>query len=325
MTDKMKNINWGIIGCGDVTEKKSGPAFNNIRGSHLHAVMRRDADKARDYALRHHVPKWYHESADLINDPDVNAIYIATPPSSHESLAIAALQAGKPVYLEKPMSTDSGSAKRIAAAAASYNIKLCIAHYRRQIPLFQKIRELLDNHYIGDIRIVNMQLLQSLPAHAGYNWRLDPSVSGGGFFHDLAPHQLDLLYYFFDEPKYIKGTSLNQGGYYAADDAVAGTLVFKQGIVMNGMWSFTVPASMQRDSCEIIGSEGSMHFSIFRMENLSVTKNGQVEEMYFDPLPHVQQPMIEKVVEYFSEQGPNPCSGDDGVVVMEMIDAFTKK
>ena len=134
----MKQINWGIIGCGDVTEIKSGPAFNIIKNSTLVAVMRRNAEKAKDYARRHHVPKWYADAASLINDPDVNAIYIATPPSSHEEYTLAVLQAGKPVYVEKPMSVNAASAINIANAAIEKNIKLSVAHYRRMQPLYQK-------------------------------------------------------------------------------------------------------------------------------------------------------------------------------------------
>src|SRR4029079_2162368 len=120
----MKQINWGIIGCGDVTEIKSGPAFNKVKNSSLVAVMRRNAEKAKDYAYRHKVPKWYADATSLINDPEVSAIYIATPPSSHEEYTLAALQAGKPVYVEKPMSVNAASAVRMANAAKEKNIKL---------------------------------------------------------------------------------------------------------------------------------------------------------------------------------------------------------
>ena len=92
----MKLLKWGFIGCGEVTEKKSGPAFNDVEGSEVIAVMSRNADKARSYAERHHVKRWYTDAQELINDPDVNAIYIATPPSSHATFAIMAMRAGKP-------------------------------------------------------------------------------------------------------------------------------------------------------------------------------------------------------------------------------------
>ncbi|MCX6333190.1 MAG: Gfo/Idh/MocA family oxidoreductase, partial [Bacteroidia bacterium] len=81
-------INWGIIGCGNVTEVKSGPAFNKVNNSRLIAVMRRDAVLAEDYASRHNVPKFYTDASKLINDPEINAVYIATPPSSHAEYAL---------------------------------------------------------------------------------------------------------------------------------------------------------------------------------------------------------------------------------------------
>src|SRR5438067_9879234 len=139
-----------MIGCGDVTEIKSDPAFNKIKNSSLVAVMRRDGEKAKDYAHRHGVAKWYNNANDLINDPDVNAIYIATPPSSHEEYTIAALQAGKPVYVEKPMSVNRISAGRMADAARKKNGKLVVAHYRRAQPLFKKIKQLIDERTIGN-------------------------------------------------------------------------------------------------------------------------------------------------------------------------------
>src|SRR5664279_2188635 len=135
----MKEIRWGIIGCGDVTEVKSGPAFNKVKNSSLIAVMRRNGEKAKDYATRHHVPKWYDDATKLINDKDVNAIYIATPPSSHEAYTMAALQAGKPVYVEKPMTINFSSALRMAHAAENTGIKMCIAHYRRGQPYFNTV------------------------------------------------------------------------------------------------------------------------------------------------------------------------------------------
>src|SRR6059058_2009766 len=127
MNKKLEEVRWGIIGCGDVTEVKSGPALSLVPHSRLVAVMRRNAEKARDYAHRHCVPKWYADAEELINDPEVNAIYIATPPSSHEEYALRALKVGKPVYLEKPMSLNAASARRIASAAKNSGLPLTVA------------------------------------------------------------------------------------------------------------------------------------------------------------------------------------------------------
>jgi len=128
-------IKWGIIGCGDVTEIKSGPAFNKVKDSCLVAVMRRDNNQAKDYARRHNVAKWSIDANGLINDPDINAIYVATPPSSHEEYTIAALNAGKNVYVEKPMGLNAAAARRMAKASGDNNVKLVVAHYRRAQPM----------------------------------------------------------------------------------------------------------------------------------------------------------------------------------------------
>lgn len=325
----MGQIQWGIIGCGDVTEVKSGPAFNKVPNSKLVAVMRRNAEKAKDYALRHGVTKWYSDANELINDPEVTAIYVATPPLQHEEYTLAALQAGKPVYIEKPMAVNAAAAKRIEETAASTKIPVSIAHYRREQPIFKKVKELLDSHAIGDIRMINLQLFQpdksAMIAKTEENWRINPEVSGGGLFYDLAPHQLDLMLYFFGAPKLIRGISLNQAGYYKADDMSSGSILFENDALFTGTWCFSVPEEETKDHCEIIGSEGKLSFSIFEHNPVLLIRKGKTEKFSFDKLMHVQQPMIEKVVQYFLGNSPNPCSAEDGVTVMQMIDDFVRR
>jgi predicted dehydrogenase len=325
----MDQIRWGIIGCGDVTELKSGPAFNKVPNSKLVAVMRRSAAKAEDYARRHKVPKWYSDAQQLIEDPEVNAIYIATPPQSHEEYTLKAFAAGKPVYVEKPMALNCRSAERMLQASLDNKIKLTIAHYRREQPRFKTIKSMLEEKVIGEVRLVNLRLYQpplsSLHIQTEVPWRIDPSVSGGGLFHDLSPHQLDLIQYFFGLYEKASGFSMNQAGLYQADDLVAGNIVFKNGMVFNGAWCFTASKSGQADWVEIIGSEGTIAFTTFTTHHFILHKNGREEVFQFDELEHVQQPMIEAVVKYFLDKRDNPCSAHSGVETMHIIDAFTKK
>ena len=325
----MKKINWGIIGCGDVTEVKSGPAFNKVSHSALVAVMRRNAGKAADYARRHGVPKWYDDAQQLIDDPEVNAIYIATPPQSHEDYTIRALQAGKPVYVEKPMSTGAASAARMLQASVDTGMKLSVAHYRKEQPRFKKVKALLEAKAIGAVRMVNLLLVQppqsSLIAKTDEFWRVDPAVSGGGLFHDLSPHQLDLLQYFFGDIEKAAGFSMNQAGLYPADDLVMGNVLFKNGVLFNGSWCFSGAEKEEKDIIEIIGSEGSIRFSIFSTHHITVSKKGEERVLPFDELPHVQQPMIDAVVKYFLDEAPNPSPAESAVTTMRIIDAFTKK
>jgi predicted dehydrogenase len=325
----MDKIRWGIIGCGDVTELKSGPAFNKVNNSELVAVMRRNGEKAEDYARRHAVPKWYDDAQKLIDDPDVNAIYIATPPQSHEDYTIRSLKAGKPVYVEKPMTINGASAERMLQASIDTGMKLCVAHYRKAQPRFKKLKALLDANEIGEVRLVNLQLFQPLQSaliiKTDEFWRVDPAISGGGMFHDLSPHQLDLMQYFFGAVEKASGFSLNQGGFYAADDLTVGSIIFKNGVVFNGNWCFTPAQGDGKDLVEIIGSEGKISFTCFTTHHFTISKNGKEEVMAFDELQHVQQPMIDAVVKYFLDEGPNPSTAESAVATMRIIDAFAQK
>lgn len=320
----MKKISWGIIGCGDVTEVKSGPAFNLVPDSELVAVMRRDAIKAEDYAKRHQVKKWYSNAGDLINDDDVNAIYIATPPAYHEEYTLQAFKAGKPVYVEKPMALDSAEAFRMMQAARQYSSKLSIAHYRRAQPKFLQILKLIKEKSLGDIISAEIIFRQSYRPGTEHTWRTNPAVSGGGLFHDLAPHQLDLMLYFFGLPLAVHGTSLNRASLYDADDYVNAEISFKENIKFKGSWDFNSPAGDEKDICEIKGTKGMIRFSVFSDMTELVTGE-ETSALVFDHLPHVQQPMIEQVVNYFLDRSPNPCSAEEGLDVMKMMDKITGK
>lgn len=320
-----KHINWGIIGCGDVTERKSGPAFNKVPGSSLVAVMRRDAAKAADYAQRHGVPNWFSDADELIHDNSVNAVYVATPPGMHEPYALAAMEAGKPVYIEKPMSVSVASCERMLAAAAKNGTKMCIAHYRRALPMFRHIRKLIEDKVIGDIRTVRISLLQSHKMQkaetAMENWRVNPAIAGAGLFYDLAPHQLDLVQFFFGQPLAAAGFSANQAGLYEAEDVVSGTMQLPGNILFTGQWSYQVDPELREDLFEINGSAGRIRFAVF--DTYVMLKTGKKEETFhFPPPDHIQQPMIAEVVMYFSGGSQNPCSGDDAIASMRVMEQF---
>ncbi len=317
-------IKWGIIGAGDVTEVKSGPAFGKVVHSQLVAIMRRNAAKAKDYAERHHVPTWYSDAQHLIDDPEVNAIYVATPPDTHAYYATAALQAGKPVYLEKPMTLDRLQAKELLQTQQACDGKLTVAHYRREQPYFKKVKELIDEH-IGTPRIVNLRFYQRpLSAETlqlpGMQWRLNPEQSGGGLFHDLAPHQIDLMYHFFGNIVSSKGMAHNQAKLYAAADTVSGQILFENDVLFSGQWAFNVNQDL--DVCEVVGSAGRISFSIFNYQPIELVNEDGVQHFTFETLPHVQQPMIAAVVSYFRGVGSNPCSAQEGYEVMCVLDNF---
>jgi len=325
----MGNIKWGIIGCGDVTEKKSGQAYNKIPGSSLVAVMRRDAAKAADYASRHGVSKWYSDAEQLLNDPEVNAVSIATPPAFHLEYVLVALNKGLNVYVEKPVTRNAAEALQMADAVKQTNGRLTVAHYRRALPMFLKVKELIENDTIGDVRTVQIRMWKTtepdLVARTETNWRVQPELSGGGYFHDLAPHQLDLMLFYFGEPTNYHGFSLNQSETTPADDHVCGQILFKNKVVVNGSWCFNVAESEATDTCEIIGTKGKITFPFFSSFYVSWKNETGSETLEFTHPEHIQQPMIEKIVAYFNGEGPNPCTIEEAVTAMKIIDAFTIK
>jgi 1,5-anhydro-D-fructose reductase (1,5-anhydro-D-mannitol-forming) len=318
-------VTWGIIGCGDVCEVKSGPAFNKVPRSQLIAVMRRDLTKAKDYAHRHKVPKAYDDASEIINDPEVNAIYIATPPASHEQYTIQAIKAGKPVYVEKPVTVNSDSCKRMNEASVSAGIPVSVAHYRRGLQLFRKVKSIVDEGTLGNIRLIRLTVLQpkasKIITKTDDNWRINPSLSGGGLFHDLSPHQLDIMYWIFGKPSKVTGRSFNQAKLYEAPDLTTLEAIFAENIVLQGAWGFSVAESSSQDLCEIFGDKGMMRFSFFRKSAIELTTDSASEVMEFEYPINIQHPMIEDVVRYFRGEGKNPCSLEEAAVVMSMMDA----
>ncbi|WP_020530840.1 Gfo/Idh/MocA family protein [Flexithrix dorotheae] len=312
-----KKINWGIIGCGDVCEVKSGPAFNKVPDSKLVAVMRRNAEKAADYAKRHGVPKSYSDADKLINDSEVNAIYIATPPGSHKEYTLKAAKAGKPIYVEKPMAVNHQECEDMVAACEAAGVPLFVAYYRRCLPYFSKVKSILDSGEIGKVRMVNIKLYQApKPAdleNDSENWRVDPALAGGGYFYDLASHQFDFLDYFFGPIASVAGQQANFGGYYKVEDTVTAQFQFENGIIGTGNWCFVTSPEEEIDVVEIIGEKGGIHFSSFNLDiPVTLLKNGK-KETYDHPKPaHVHQPLIEKVVEELTGKGKSPSTGVSG-------------
>ncbi|HEY9342980.1 MAG TPA: Gfo/Idh/MocA family oxidoreductase, partial [Hanamia sp.] len=231
-------------------------------------------------------------------------------------------------YVEKPMTTTVASAKNMLQAAKDFNGKLSVAHYRRQQPFFKKIKELIDDKMMGDIKLIRLHFYRKnlseedllIPKNA---WRIDEAIAGGGLFYDIAPHQLDMMYHLFGEVDKANGFAVNRNKLYTAADIVSGNILFKNKIVFSGTWCFDIGEREEEDDCEIIGDKGTIHFSFFDKQEINIIRNQKRETIEFEKLSHVQQPMIEKVVGYFLGENSNPCSVEEGVKVMELLEKFT--
>lgn len=308
----MPTVRWGMIGAGSVTETKSGPALHKAEGSALVAVMRRSGDLARDYALRHGIPRWYDDAGALVRDPEVDAVYIATPPSSHHAYALMCARAGKHVYVEKPMALTSAECREMIDACAQAGVGLFVAYYRRALERFRRIRALVQGGAIGEVRAVNIALRRTLlpderdPARRP--WRVVPEIAGGGHFVDLGSHMLDLVDYICGPVRAARGFASNQAGAYAAEDIVTGALVCEGGVHVAGSWCFT---SFERlDRTEIVGSDGTITFATFRPEPVRLITQSGAAELAFDDPEHIQQPLIETVIQAINGAGGCPSTGE---------------
>lgn len=322
----MNQVKWGIIGCGDVTEMKSGPAFQKVNHSELVAVMRRDPLKAADYAQRHGVPNWYANADLLINDPGVNAIYVATPPDTHAYYARKAIAAGKPVYIEKPMGRNFEECKEVNEMATAAGVPVFVAYYRRKLPGFVKIKQLIDEGAIGKVRMVNLQLykhsnetVEELP------WRVNPEIAGGGHFFDLASHQIDYLMFLFGSISEVHSIVDNQAGIYQAEDILSVSFQFEKGIVGNGTWCFSAHHTNDKDVIEIIGSKGRIEYSTFDFVPVKLI-NEEGEKTFDYPKPeHVQMGLIEEIVGHLRGESTVVSTGVTGAETNRIMDKIVAK
>lgn len=315
-------IRWGIIGCGDVTEVKSGPALQRAARSALVAVMRRDRARAEDYARRHQVPRFYDDAGALIADPEVDAVYVATPPSSHHDHVLRVARAGKPVYVEKPMAMNHAQCQSMIDACSAAGVPLFVAYYRRALPRFLKVKELLDSGRIGTVRLVTVSLWQPAPMphdqRGNPPWRVVAAIAGGGLFVDLGCHTLDLLDFLLGPIAHAAGHAGNQGGLYDAEDVVAGHFVFQSGVHGTGAWGFAAGESVDR--VEIVGSRGTITFATFGNDPVTVISDGARATFELPHPPHIQQPMIQTVVDALTIGGVCPSTGESGARTSWVMD-----
>ncbi len=318
----METVRWGIIGVGDVTEVKSGPGFQKATGSQLVAVMRRTPGKAADYAARHGVPRWYDDAHALIHDDGVDAVYVATPPDSHRDYAIRVLEAGKPVYVEKPMARTADECLQMNEAAERAGVPLFVAYYRRSMPRFETVRRLLADGSIGEVHAVTIRHLRPAGPSDGdaLPWRLQPEVSGGGHFVDLASHTLDLLDHLLGPVAQVSGYATNRAGNGPAEDLVGAAFEHESGVVGSGLWCFA--AGEKVDEVQLVGSRGTLRFSVFDEQPLELWTRDGWQDI---PAPYpdtVQQPLIQSVVDELHGRGRCPSTGISAMRTARVIDTI---
>ena len=317
------HVRWGFVGCGDVTEVKSGPAFSRVPGSSVSAVMRRDAEKARDYAARHQLPRWTTEAAEIIEADDVDAVYVATPPSSHAAYTLQAAAAGKPVYVEKPLALDRTEGEAMVAACRAAGVPLYAAYYRRALPRFEFVRARLRDGSIGDPTMVQCELHQPPPPDpeaSGWRWR--PDVGGDGLLMDLGSHGLDLLDHWLGPIVEARSFTARRLPWAEVTDEIVASLRFESGVLGCALWGFAGPT--RSDRVTIVGSAGSVTVPLFADGPVRVCdEHGACVEHTIAHPAHVQEPLIRTVVDDLLGRGEGcPSTGVSALRTQAVLDAL---
>ena len=309
-----KTIRWGFLGCGKVVQSKSGDAFRKVPNSTIEMIRRRDLEAARQSAEYFGAPKWCDSIEELLAS-DIEAVYIATPPGLHYQQAMECLKAGKAVYLEKPFARNYTEAKALTESFEKAGVPLYISHYRRALPRFLKIREMLSEKIIGEVQTIEFQLNRIFSQkEAETTWLYDPVLSGGGKYYDIAPHTVDIINFLFGNIIQVEGSAKNTGRGCPLENIVEMSFVTETGV--KGTAVFCCVADEKSDRLHVTGTKGTMEFSVHGKTDVIVRNlEGTVVEQFDLPDPKtVEEAMVQSVVEDLL--GISVCESKAGEVLI---------
>ncbi|HTV24876.1 MAG TPA: Gfo/Idh/MocA family oxidoreductase [Polyangiaceae bacterium] len=321
-------IRWGIIGCGDVCEVKSGPALYKVPGSELSIVMRRDAARAADFARRHGARRHTTDADEVIGSPDVDIVYIATPPGDHEAYALRVAAVGKPCYVEKPMARSAAECRRMLEAFEAARKPLFVAYYRRAMPRFLALREQLASGVLGELLAVSHTYQgranpSAAPSSNPAGWRESVPSSGGGLFVDLGSHVVDLLDFLLGPLDEVSGHAARRSEPKGerrgrAEDTVVASFRTASGALGTLRYQFHTHGAVDR--LEFVGTRGSLALSVFGQEPLELIRGEQRELVGAEHPAHVHQPLVQTIVDELTGKGRCPSTGHSGLRASAVID-----
>lgn len=294
----MKNIKWAMIGCGAVTEKKSGPGLYKSKNSELLGVYDENISRAKDYAKRHNISKVYENVDEIMNDKNVDAVYLPVPPKYHKDYTILCLKNSKIPYVEKPLALTFEEGKEILDLSSKTKIPVYVAYYRRAMEKYLFIKEIIDSGKLG--KISTIQLWQFMKVELedknkeNLHWRLIPEITLGGKFVDMATHVIDITQFFFGDIVEVQGFASNNGGFYEVEDTVTATFKYKNGIVGTGNWNYV--SSYDDEKMIITGDKGVLKTTGLFNGAVEMEISEERTVYSFEEPEHVAQPYIQEIV-----------------------------
>jgi predicted dehydrogenase len=320
----MRKVGWGLIGCGDIARKRVAPALRDLGNCELVAVSRADAARAEAFAGEFGARRRHADWRGLIEDPEVEAVYVATPVHLHAEQTVAAAEAGRHVLCEKPMALSVAECERMNAAARANGVRLGVAYYRRFYPAVERVRAILGSGEIGAAVVAQMNAFERFepgPDHPR-RWLVEKRLSGGGPMFDFGCHRVEVLLNLLGRAVEVKGLTSNAVFEREVEDTASALVRFEGGA--QAVLTVTHAAREPRDTLEIFGGEGSVRVDVLNEGRLRIRTAGGEREEVHAPHPNLHQPLIEDFARAVVEGRAPRVDGAAGQAVSEVLELIYK-
>ena len=309
------SLQWGLIGTGDIARKRIAPALRDLPSCTLAAVCRGRPELAESFAREFDAPRWYATAAELIADPQVDAVYIATPVWLHAAQAIAAADAGKHVLCEKPMAISVAECDDMIAACRSNGVALGVAYYRHFYPAVARIRSILASGDVGDPVLAQVNAFEHFdpPPEHPRHWLVVREQAGGGPMFDFGCHRIEVLLDLLGPVRGVTSMVGNVAFSRDVEDTAIAVLEFERGGYAT--LSVTHAAREPQDTLTIFGTEGSIHVESLNAGVMRVRRGSHEAVESLPSHANLHQPLIEDFAAAVLEKRMPTVPGEIGRAV----------
>lgn len=319
----MAQLKWGLIGCGDISQKRVAPALRDLDNVDFVGVSRANADLAESFAKEFGARKWYRDWQDLVKDDEIEAVYVATPVYLHAEQTIAAAEAGKHVLCEKPMALNVAQCDAMIDACQANGVALGVAYYRHFYPVIDRIKEIVNSGEIGTVVMAQINAFEYMDFELGQprDWFVRKELSGGGPMFDFGCHRLEVLTNILGP---AKATGVVDNVLFTnreVEDTATAILQFDNG--GQGVICVTHGSLKSQDTVHLYGDKGSIHVPVLNEGNLTVeTVDGSLTEA-LPPHPNFHQPHVEDFTNAVLAGGQPKVTGAVGREINQLLAEIT--
>jgi len=313
-------VRWGLIGAGDIVRRRVAPALIDSPTCDIVAVSRGRPELAATFAADIGARRWYSRWRELVADPDVDCVYVATPVDVHAEQTIAAAEAGKHVLCEKPMAMTTAECDRMIAACRAHHVRLGIAYYRHFYPVILRVKAMLESGDIGQpvfAQVNAFEYFDPAPDHPR-RWLLDPARAGGGPMMDFGCHRLEVLMHLFGAVHRTAAVTANVVFDRAVEDTAAVLLQFEGGPC--AAVTVTHAAEERQDTLQVFGTRGSVHVDELNAGSLRIRTGTQSRVESHPPAANIHRPLIDDFVEALLTDREPAVTGEIGRAVAAIED-----